>query len=261
MAEYLHELGASVVATARNVDDLRELTTDYAGTLVMPLDVTDSDSIARAVTDAIAYTGGVDVLVNNAGYGVCGAVEEVQESEYMPMFDTNLFGLVNLTKAFLPHFRERRSGAIINMSSVGGLIGLPGWGFYNATKFAVEGLSEALYGEVAPLGIKVMAVEPGAFRTDFLGRSGQEAKLHIADYRDTAGQARAYFANQDGKQPGNPRRGVEAIVEAISASEPPRHLVLGKTALARYRKALQERAESLDRWQDVSNGVDFPTAE
>jgi NAD(P)-dependent dehydrogenase (short-subunit alcohol dehydrogenase family) len=261
MAEYLHGLGATVVATARKVDDLRELTTSYAGMLTLPLDVTSKDSIAHAVADAIAHTGGVDVLVNNAGYGVCGAVEEVQEDEYMPMFETNVFGLVNLTKSFLPHFRERRSGAIINFSSIGGLIGSPGWGFYNATKFAVEGLSEALYAEMAPLGVKVMVVEPGPFRTDFLGRSGQEAGLRLPDYETTVGKTREYFKTQGGRQPGDPQRAVEAVVEAISAPEPPKHLLLGKLALQRYRNHLKEWGESLDKWQDLTNGADYPDSE
>ena len=255
MAEYLHRLGATVVATARNVRDLQDLTTRYPGMITLPLDVTSKDSIAHAAADALAHTGGVDVLVNNAGYGVCGALEEVQEGEYMPMFETNVFGLLNLTKSFLPHFREKRSGAIINMSSIGGLIGMPGWGFYNATKFAVEGLSEALYAEMAPLGVKVMVVEPGAFRTDFLGRSGKEAGVRISDYETTVGKTREYFKTQAGKQPGDPQRAVEAIVEAISAPEPPRHLVLGKMALQRYRTHLKERSESLDNGRTAAAPV------
>ena len=258
MAEYLYGLGATVVATARDVDDLRDLTTRYAGMVVLPLDVTSTDSIAHAVADATAHTGGVDVLVNNAGYGVCGSVEEVQESEYMPMFNTNLFGLVNLTKALLPHFRERRSGAIINFSSIGGLIGSPGWGFYNATKFAVEGLSEALYAEMKPFGVKVMAVEPGPFRTDFLGRSGKEAKVRIPDYEMTVGKTRDYFKTQAGKQPGDPQRAIEAVVEAISAPESPKHLLLGKIALERFRTHLQEWDTELNKWQELTNGADFP---
>ena len=261
MAQYLHGLGATVVATARNVDHLQDLTTQYPGTVILPLDVTSKGSIAHAVADAIAHTGGVDVLVNNAGYGVCGAVEEVQESEYMPMFETNVFGLVNLTKSLLPHFRERRSGAIINFSSIGGLIGSPGWGFYNATKFAVEGLSEALYAEMAPLGVKVMVVEPGPFRTDFLGRSGKEAGVRIADYETTVGKTREYFKTQAGKQPGDPQRAIEAVVEAISAPQPPKHLLLGRLALQRYRDHLQQWSESLDKWQDLTNGADFPESE
>ncbi len=261
MAIYLHGQGATVVATARNVDDMRDLTTSYPGILLMPLDVTSVDSIAHAAADAIAKTGGVDVLVNNAGYGVCGAVEEVQTDEYMPMFNTNVFGLINMTKAFLPHFREKRSGAIVNVSSIGGLIGSPGWGFYNATKFAVEGLTEALYGELAPFGIKVMAVEPGPFRTDFLGRSGKEAKMRIGDYESTVGKTRDYFKTQAGKQPGDPQRAIEAIVEAISAPQSPKHLLLGKLALQRFRKHLGEWTQELDQWAEMTDGADFPDSE
>lgn len=261
LAEYLWSLGATVIATARKVEDLNDFITERPGTFILPLDVTSNDSIAHAVAQGIAYTGGVDVLVNNAGYGVCGAVEEVQEAEYQPMFQTNFFGLVNLTQALLPHFRERRSGAIINMSSIGGLIGSAGWGFYNASKFAVEGLSEALYQEMAPLGVKVMVVEPGPFRTDFLGRSGKEAGLRIPDYETTVGVTRSYFAGQSGKQPGDPERAVRAIVEAISAPNPPRHLLLGKLAVKRFRDHLQAWGEELDRWTDVSEGADFPDSE
>ena len=262
LAEHLLSHGATVVATARKVDDLADLTTRFpGGAIVLPLDVTSEGSIDHAVADAIAHAGHIDVLVNNAGYGVCGAVEEVTEQEYMPMFQTNVFGLINLTKAFLPMFRERRSGAIVNLSSIGGLIGSPGWGFYNATKFAVEGLSEALHAELAPMGIHVMVVEPGPFRTDFLGRSGKEAARRIADYETTVGKTREYFKTQAGKQAGDPRRAVKAIVEAVNAPEPPRHLLLGKLALQRFRTHLEQWNEELNKWQDVTNGADFPDSE
>jgi short-subunit dehydrogenase len=198
------------------------------------------------------------VLVNNAGYGVTGAIEEVTEAEYTPMFETNVFGLINLTKALLPQFRERRSGAIVNFSSIGGLIGAPGWGYYNATKFAVEGLSEALGAELAPLGVHVMVVEPGPFRTEFLGRSGVEAKERISDYEQTAGKTREYFQTQSGKQPGDPQRAVEAVAAAVSDPNPPRHLLLGKIALSRFRKRLEDWKTELDSWQATTEGADFP---
>ena len=262
MAEYLLKSGANVVATARNVDHLTDLTTRFpGGVTILPLDVTSGDSIDRAVADAIGRVGHIDVLVNNAGYGLCGAIEEANEDEYKPMFDTNVFGLINLTKAFLPMFRERRSGAIINVSSIGGLIGSAGWGYYNATKFAVEGLSAALYAELKPMGVHVMVVEPGPFRTDFLGRSGKEAGRIISDYRDTVGTTREYFKTQAGKQAGDPQRAVEAIVKAVNAPEPPRHLLLGKLALTRFRKQIEDWTQELDRWQDVTNGADFPDGE
>jgi NAD(P)-dependent dehydrogenase (short-subunit alcohol dehydrogenase family) len=259
LAEYLCGLGAKVVVTARNVNDITDFTLKYPGTsFILPLDVTSQDSIDHAYADAIAHVGHVDVLVNNAGYGVTGAIEEVSAGEYMPMFNTNVFGLIAVTKAFLPQFRERRSGHIVNFSSIGGLVGGAGWGYYNATKFAVEGLSEALAQEMQPLGVAVTIVEPGPFRTDFLGRSGQEAKEEIAAYRPTAGKAREYFQTQAGKQPGDPQKAVEAIVEAVSAAEPPLHLLLGKPALKRFRAKSEEMAAEVAKWEPVTVGADFP---
>jgi NAD(P)-dependent dehydrogenase (short-subunit alcohol dehydrogenase family) len=261
LAEYLLSLDAKVVATARRVEAMEDLTKRYPGNaVVLPLDVTKQESIDKAVADALARVGHIDVLVNNAGYGVTGAVEEVTESEYMPMFDTNVFGLINTTKALLPQFRERRSGAIVNFSSIGGLIGAAGWGYYNATKFAVEGLSEALAAELEPLGVHVMVVEPGPFRTEFLGRSGVEARERISDYEPTAGKTREYFQTQSGKQPGDPQRAVEAVVAAVSDPNPPKHLLLGKIALTRFRKRLEDWNAELDRWQATTEGADFPKA-
>jgi NAD(P)-dependent dehydrogenase (short-subunit alcohol dehydrogenase family) len=259
LAEYLLSLDAKVVATARNVEALQDMVKNHPGNVItLQLDVTKQHSIDKAVADAIARVGHIDVLVNNAGYGVTGAIEEVTETEYMPMFETNVFGLINLTKALLPQFRERRSGTIVNFSSIGGLIGAPGWGYYNATKFAVEGFSEALSGELAPLGVHVMVVEPGPFRTEFLGRSGVEAKQRIADYEVTAGKTREYFATQSGKQPGDPQRAVEAVVAAVSDPNPPKHLLLGRLALTRFRKRLEDWKTELDRWETTTVGADFP---
>jgi NAD(P)-dependent dehydrogenase (short-subunit alcohol dehydrogenase family) len=261
LAEYLLSLDAKVIATARKVESLQELVKRYPGNVVtLELDVTKQHSIDKAVADTLASVGHVDVLVNNAGYGVTGAVEEVGENEYMPMFETDLFGLINVTKALLPQFRERHSGTIVNFSSIGGLIGAPGWGYYNAAKFAVEGLSEALSAELEPLGVHVMVVEPGAFRTEFLGRSGVEAKERISDYEPTAGKTREYFRTQSGKQAGDPQRAVEAVVAAVSDPNPPKHLLLGKIALARFRKRLADWNEELDRWQATTVGADFPDA-
>ena len=262
MAEYLLKQGATVVATARNVGQLGDLTTRYPGNaLILPLDVTSGHSIDSAVEDAIGRIGHIDVLVNNAGYGLCGAIEEATEDEYMPMFDTNVFGVINLIKAFLPMFRERRSGTIVNISSIGGLIGSAGWGYYNATKFALEGLSEALHAELKPMGVHVMVVEPGPFRTDFLSRSGQEAGRRISDYEDTVGKTREYFQTQGDKQAGDPQRGVEAIVEAVNSPEPPKHLLLGKQALTRFVKHIEDWGKELDQWKNVTNGADFPEGE
>jgi NAD(P)-dependent dehydrogenase (short-subunit alcohol dehydrogenase family) len=262
LAEYLCTLGATVIATARHVGQLAELTTRYPdNVIILPLDVTKPDSIQRAVAEALAHAGHVDVLVNNAGYGVTGAIEEVAEREYRPMFETNVFGLIHLTQALLPQFRERRSGNIVNLSSIGGLIGSPGWGFYNATKFAVEGFSEALAGELEPLGVHVTVVEPGPFRTDFLGRSGVQARQIIPDYAQTAGKSREYFQTQSGKQAGDPQRAVEAMVAAVSAPEPPKHLLLGKLALKRFRARLEQWTKELDAWEETTAGADFPEGE
>jgi NAD(P)-dependent dehydrogenase (short-subunit alcohol dehydrogenase family) len=262
LAEYLLSLGAKVVATARHIDQLSDLTTRHAGNaFIETVDVTKPGTIQHAVANAIAQVDHIDVLVNNAGYGVSGAIEEVSEEEYMPMFETNLFGLINMTKALLPQFRARQSGHIVNFSSIGGLIGSPGWGYYNATKFAVEGFSEALAGELGPLGVHVMLVEPGPFRTDFLGRSGVEARERIADYEPTAGKAREYFRTQAGKQPGDPQKAVEAIVAAVSDPRPPRHLLLGRSAYTRFRHHLEEWDAELNKWRETTVGADFPQPE
>ncbi len=262
LTKYLLELGANVVATARNIADLTDLTTRYPATLdVRTLDVTNSSHIDAAVKDALARFGHVDVLVNNAGYGVMGALEEGTPKEVMPMFQTNVFGLIELTKAFLPQFRARRSGNIVNFSSIGGLIGSAGWGYYNASKFAVEGLSEALYQELKPLGIHVTIIEPGPFRTGFLGRSAKEAGQALPDYAQTAGKAREYNATQAGKQQGDPQKAIEAVVAAVSAPEPPLRLLLGKSALERYRAKLDSVQKEIAAWEATTVGADFPAGQ
>jgi short-subunit dehydrogenase len=174
------------------------------------------------------------------------------------MFQTNIYGLIRTTRAFLPHFRARRSGHIFNFSSIGGLIGNPGWGLYNTTKFAVEGFSEALAGEMKPLGVHVTLIEPGAFRTDFLGRSGKLAVRELPAYAATAGKAREYMRTQAGKQPGNPQKAVEAIIAVAGSPEPPLHLILGKVALTRFRDKLSQWQKEIARWETVTTGADFP---
>jgi len=262
LAEQLLAAGVNVVATARNVDSLSEFTTRYpANVQILALDVTSQSSVDRAVEDALAHFGRIDVLVNNAGYGLAGAIEEGTEEEFLPMFETNVFGLIRVTKAVVPHLRKQRSGCIVNLSSIGGLVGGPGWGYYNATKFAVEGLSQALAGELGPLGVHVMAVEPGPFRTDFLGRSGVESKAHIADYEPTVGKTREYFNTMAGKQPGDPVRAAQAIIAAVNAPQPPKHLVLGKIALTRFRGLLDQWHVELDQWEPTTLGADFPEGE
>jgi NAD(P)-dependent dehydrogenase (short-subunit alcohol dehydrogenase family) len=262
LAEEVLKSGGKVVATARKLDKIADFEEKYPGKArVFTLDVTDPAQILSIVAQTLTTFGPVDVLVNNAGYGLAGGIEEASEEEFMPVFETNLFGLMRVTRAFLPHFRNQRSGNIINLSSIGGLTGLPGWGYYNASKFAVEGFSEALAIELAPLGVHVTLIEPGPFRTDFLGRSGVEAKERIADYDATAGKTRQYFHDQAGKQPGDPLRAVHAIIQAAESPEPPLHLLLGALALQRMRGKLDQWKSEMDAWQATTLGADFPEGE
>jgi NAD(P)-dependent dehydrogenase (short-subunit alcohol dehydrogenase family) len=262
LAEEVLKSGGKVVATARKLDKVADFEERYPKTAkALALDVTDAGQVDSAVTQAFAEFGQVDVLVNNAGYGVAGAIEEVSEDEFMPMFETNVFGLLKVTRAFLPHLRKQRSGHILNLSSIGGLIGGQGIGMYNATKFAVEGLSEALAAELAPLGIRVTVIEPGPFRTDFLGRSGVIAKNRIADYDKTAANMRRYFEENDGKQAGDPVKAVQAMIQVVESPDPPLHLLLGRSAMQRFRGKLDSWQREIAAWEQVTVGADFPEGE
>jgi NADP-dependent 3-hydroxy acid dehydrogenase YdfG len=259
LAEETLRAGHRVIATARKPEQIANLGDHYADRcLILPLDVTNQAQIDSAAARAIAKFGRIDVLVNNAGYGVAGAIEEVSEAEFMPMYETNVFGLLRVTRAFLPQFRKQRSGHILNLSSIGGLLSSPGLGYYSSTKFAVESISESLAGELAPLGIKVTIIEPGPFRTDFLGRSGVLAEKRIADYDNTAGNMRKYFADNDGKQPGDPLRAVHAMMQVVDSPEPPLRLLLGKSALQRLRAKLEKWQQEITTWEPVTVGADFP---
>ena len=221
------------------------------------MDVTDQKQVEAAVSAAVQRFGRIDVLVNNAGYGMVGAVEESAEEEFRPMFETNVFGLIRVTQAVLPQMRGQGAGHIVNLSSIGGLVATPGFGLYNATKFAVEGLSEALAQEVKPLGISVTIVEPGPFRTKFLGKAGGEAKRKIPAYGQTAGKMRAYFTEQDGKQPGDPLKAVEAMVKAVEAEHPPLHLLLGASTLPRVKAKIEALQKDLAAWEATTVGADY----
>jgi NAD(P)-dependent dehydrogenase (short-subunit alcohol dehydrogenase family) len=259
LAEEVLRRGDSAVATARKVEQIEDLEQKYSGhALALTLDVTKQDDVEKALAKTLDRFGRVDVLVNNAGYGVAGAIEEVSEAELMPMYETNVFGLLRVTRAFLPQFRRQRSGHILNLSSIGGLTAGPGWGLYQGTKFAVEGLSEALAQEVAPLGIRLTIIEPGPFRTDFLGRSGIEAAKKLDDYDKTAASARRYMAEQHGKQPGDPLKAAQAMMQVVDSPNPPLRLLLGAGALKRVRAKIDTWQKELAAWEPVTVGADFP---
>ena len=254
--------GYRAVVTARDPDSVRALAEPYGNrALTLALDVTDAHEVRAAVDVAQLTMGRIDVLVNNAGIGYFGAIEESDDAEVRRMFEVNVFGLAHVTQAVLPGMRKQRHGHIVNISSIGGIRAFPAVGFYNATKFAVVGLSESLAMEVEPLGIKVTIVEPSGFRTDWAGRSANEAPNEIADYADTAGANRRNIRGYSGKQPGDPVRAAEAIIKAVEAKEPPLHLLLGKAALkgAHYKLDLMKR--NFDAWQDTTVGADFPDGE
>jgi NADP-dependent 3-hydroxy acid dehydrogenase YdfG len=257
----LLDQGFRVVATARDVTTISDLVAGRADTaLALPLDVTDADAITRAVTQAEAKFGQIDVLVNNAGYGYLAAIEEGEDAPVRQMFDTNVFGLVAVTKAVLPGMRARRRGHIVNLSSIGGLISFAATGYYHATKFAVEGLSGSLATELAPLNIKVTLVEPGPFRTDFAGRSIGQSKTEIADYADTAGVRRKQTFARSGNQQGDPVRAGQAIIDVVASPNPPLHLLLGKPALDLARRDLEAKKHEFDAWEATTLGADYPDA-
>jgi len=259
LTEELLRRGERVVATARKQETVADLEAQYAEqTLALALDVTRPDQIAAGVEAAIARFGRIDVLVNNAGYGVSGAVEEVAEDEFLPMFETNILGLIRMTKAVVPHLRKQRSGHILNLSSIGGLIATPGVTYYNTSKFAVEGFTDGLAGEMEPLGVSVTAIEPGPFRTEFLGRSKTVAANQIADYAESAGKSREYFETQSGKQTGDPQKAIEAMIAVVDAPNPPRNLLLVRSAYERFRGRLAAWDRNLTEWEATSIGADFP---
>ena len=258
IAKHLLDLGYRVVVTARHTADI----TDLGGkglALVLSLDVTDQEQVDAAILAAEAEFGHIDVLVNNAGIGYFAAVEESEEDQIRRMFEVNVFGLSRMIHAVLPGMRKRRSGHIVNLSSIGGLRGFPSLGYYNATKFAVEGLSEALWQEVEPLGILVTVVEPSGFRTDWAGRSANESKVQIDDYARTAGEWRSEIREVSGKQKGDPFRAAQAIVDAVNSPKPPHHLLLGNDAYDGAMAKLDELRTDFTAWEAVSRGADFPS--
>lgn len=259
LARLVLERGWRAVVTARNPGQVADLVQGHGDrAIAVKLDVTDDDQVTEAAKAAQDRFGQVDVLVNNAGYGYLAAVEEGEDHEIRAMFEANFFGLVAMTRAVLPGMRARRSGCIVNISSIGGIASFPATGYYHATKYAVEGLSDSLAQELAPLGIKVIIVEPGPFRTNWAGGSLKKSAIRIADYDATAGSRRAQTEARSGKQSGDPVRAAEAIIAAVQSPEPPLHLLLGKPALDIARNKLLALKKDFDAWEGTTLGSDFP---
>lgn len=247
--------GDQVIATARNVKTIEDMAAPFGGRMIsLPLDVTDAAAIKAVVAKAVETFGGFDVLVNNAGYALFGAIEEGTPQEYRPMFEVNVFGLIETTRAALPVLR-RSGGTIVNMSSGAGIEGRGGSGYYHAAKFAVEGISEALAGELKPFGIRVLIVEPGPFRTDFLGRSIMMAANEMPDYATTS--RKPYRDTNDGNQAGDPDKAIAVILKAVDADDAPLHLPLGPAAHAIAERKLAAFRSDIDAWRDITIATDF----
>ena len=251
--------GYQVAVTSRNTDDVKDIVAQFPERAVaIQLDVTNATEVTTAIKQAQERFGRIDVLVNNAGIGYFGAIEESEEAEYRRMFEINFFGLAAVTNAVLPIMRAQRSGHIVNISSIGGMVAFPGVGFYNATKFAVTGYSEALAKETAPLGIKVTVVAPSGFRTDWAGRSANNSKIVIDDYAATAHTNQNTIRGYSGNQPGDPVRAAKAIIKAVEADEPPVRLLLGAGALKGARNKIVEMQNDIDTWEETTLWADHP---
>lgn len=258
LAEAVLDRGDNAIVTARDATRVADVAKAYPDTaLALSLDVTDHGQVAEVVRQAQARFGAIDVLVNNAGYGYRAAVEEGDDADVQRLFATNFFGTVAMIKAVLPGMRARRHGAIVNVSSIGARIRPPGSGYYAAAKSAVEGMSGSLRTELRPLGIAVTVVEPGAFRTDFAGRSLTQSAEAIADYAETAGRRRKEHDTTHGTQPGDPAKAAAAIITAVTADAPPALLLLGTDALSHVGDVLDAERAELEAWRAVSAGTDF----
>lgn len=258
IAERALRAGDAVIATARNPQDITDRLGEQPNLLAVRLDVTREDEAHQAVSAGIKRFGRIDVLINNAGFGVLGAVEETSASETERLFATNVFGLLNVTRAVLPHMRAQRSGRVINISSIGGYQAYTGWGVYGSTKFAVEGITEALHQELAPLGIQATVVEPGFFRTDFLDEQSLiKTRLELADYDETVGKMRAFAEAANHAQPGDPQKFAEAMLALVNATKPPQRLALGSDTVARIEAKNRLVAQELAEWNELALSTDF----
>jgi len=260
IAEQALKAGDAVVATARNPKTVTDRLGDNPNLLAVTLDVTDEAQANAAAEQAVKRFGRIDVLLNNAGFGLLGAVEEATSAEIERLYATNVFGLLKVTRAVLPHMRRQRSGHVINISSVGGYVGYPGWGVYCSTKFAVEALSESLSAELKPLGVKVTVVEPGFFRTDFLDESSLSVSPSaIADYNDTpAGAMRNFAGDHNHAQPGDPARLAKAMITFANAENPPLRMPFGSDTVSAIEAKNESVAKELAAWRDLAVSTDFP---
>lgn len=259
IAQAALERGDYVVATARKPEAVVQALGTHAHLLSVALDVTSETQAQRAVDAAIKHFGRIDVLVNNAGYGLLGAVEESSAREVEQLFATNVFGLLHVTRAVLPHMRREHRGLIINISSIGGYAAYPGWGVYGATKFAVEGISEAMAHELAPLGIYATVVEPGFFRTDFLDASSLvKTMIEFPEYAATVGEMRALMANANHQQPGDPKRLADAMLVLADSEAPPVRLPLGTDTIAKIQAKHRAVEAELATWHAVAISTDLP---
>ncbi|WP_409474088.1 oxidoreductase [Streptomyces sp. HC307] len=252
------ERGDKVVATARNPKGVQDALSQYGDSLLaVALDVTDEAQAREAIEAAVEKFGTIDILVNNAGRGVLGAVEETTDAAFRSVYDTNVFGLANVTRAVLPVMRRQRSGRVLNLSSIGGFESVAGFGVYCSTKFAVEGLSEAMRAELAPLGIQVTIVEPGYFRTDFLDATSllTEGRI-ISDYADTAGAVRQAVPGLNHAQPGDPVKGATAILALADAANPPLRVQLGSDCASAMDRKIAQLREETDTWRELALSTD-----
>ena len=256
------EAGDMVAVTSRNTEDVRDICNKYPSTSVaLNLDVTYTDQIIECVRNVISKFGRIDVLVNNAGYGYLSAIEEGEGEEVSKLFNTNFFGALELTKQVLPVMRNQKFGRIINNSSQAGLMANPGTGYYSASKFALEGLMEALDKEVRPLNIFVTSVQPGAFRTDWSGRSMKKSKINITDYDENVRSRINMIAEIDGKQPGDPKKAAKIIFDLTRYEDPPNKLLLGAGVLSAYREKLDHMENDLDTYESITLSADFQNNE
>lgn len=262
LTEAVLKHGDRVIATARKPEQVEVLVDQYPDQVkAVRLDVTDPQAVRQAISTALEAFGQIDAVVNNAGYGSLGAIEELSDAQIRRQFETNLFGALDVMRAVLPTLRKQRRGHILNISSVGGFVSFSGTGVYCSTKFALEALSEALAQEVATLGIKVTIVEPGAFRTDFNGRSIAKPEQPIADYAATSGEFLKWIDEMDGKQPGDPDKAAAAMIQVVNSPNPPLRLVLGGDAVQLIETKLDAVKTELEAWKQVAIATAFEGVE